>query len=384
VLYAGTEKAGVYRSTDKGITWNATTTVPAFLNAQVWSMAVIDTALFAGCRGGAVYRSTDGGASWLSVKNGMTGSIIQKLLRVGSTLYAGLYLNGVWQSTDLGDHWTKVVNGSGMNDPNVYSLAYDGKYLYAGTSGSNTSADTGVAFRLDLKNGSQWEKINNGFILNGVHLESIFGMGGDSLGIFAGTDDVGIYRTIDHGLTWVQMDKDQGDVFGISRFGSTVYQGIKFGGVRISDDNGATWKNNSQGLTDVFGSLVQIVTDFVYDGSFVYAATDSGVFRQPLNALPLSISNRPTQEPKQMNLDQNYPNPFNPTTMIRFEIFKEGHVLLCIYDELGRQIMRPVDGTMTAGKYSITIDGTPLPSGIYFYSLASDGFSITKQMSLIK
>jgi photosystem II stability/assembly factor-like uncharacterized protein len=384
VLYAGTEKAGVYKSTDQGLNWTATATVPTFLNTQVWSMAVIDTSVFAGCRGGAVYRSTDGGGSWISVKTGMVGSIIQKLLPVGKTLYAGMYISGVWQSTDLGDHWTKVVNGNGMNDLNVYSLAYDGTYLYAGTSGSNTSPDTGVAFRYQVNGGTQWEKINNGFILNGVHLESVFGMGGDSLGIFAGTDDVGIFRTTDHGATWVQVDKDQGDVFGISRFGKYVYQGIKFGGVRISTDNGTTWKQNNQGLSDVFGSLVQIVTDFIYDGIFVYAATDSGVFRQGLNANVTYEHRIAETMPQKFSLEQNYPNPFNPTTAIGYQLSAGGMTTLIVYDALGREVVTLVNEMKEAGWYSATFNASQFASGIYFARLQSGDKLQLKKMLLLR
>ena len=89
--------------------------------------------------------------------------------------------------------------------------------------------------------------------------------------------------------------------------------------------------------------------------------------------------------PTEYKLYQNYPNPFNPTTKINYDLPKDSKVTLVIYDILGRQITKLVNGELQkAGAYSITFNGQSLASGVYFYRLVSDKFVQVKKMVLIK
>ena len=76
------------------------------------------------------------------------------------------------------------------------------------------------------------------------------------------------------------------------------------------------------------------------------------------------------------NLAQNYPNPFNPATTIRYSIPQSGDVSLIIYNLLGAEIARLVDGRQPAGEYGITWDASNIPSGIYFYRLQASPTSV--------
>lgn len=62
--------------------------------------------------------------------------------------------------------------------------------------------------------------------------------------------------------------------------------------------------------------------------------------------------------PTRYALYQNYPNPFNPTTKIRFDIPKDGHVRLTIYDMVGRQVAVLKNEAMRAGSYNSQLDGS--------------------------
>ena len=89
--------------------------------------------------------------------------------------------------------------------------------------------------------------------------------------------------------------------------------------------------------------------------------------------------------PERMMLYQNYPNPFNPTTTIRFSLPKEGYVRLTVFDVLGREVARLVNGGMQSGSHMVTLNASNLASGIYFYRLMVGGeISSTREMFLVK
>lgn len=88
--------------------------------------------------------------------------------------------------------------------------------------------------------------------------------------------------------------------------------------------------------------------------------------------------------PNKFVLYQNYPNPFNPSTRIEFEIPQREHVKLTIHDILGREVMRIIDKEFGAGKYSVNVDMSGHPSGVYFYRLEAGRFVSVKKMMLIK
>ena len=62
----------------------------------------------------------------------------------------------------------------------------------------------------------------------------------------------------------------------------------------------------------------------------------------------LSLGER-SGTPDAFQLHQNYPNPFNPSTTIRFDLPVATEVHLAVYDLLGREVVRLVDGQLQAG-----------------------------------
>jgi hypothetical protein len=88
--------------------------------------------------------------------------------------------------------------------------------------------------------------------------------------------------------------------------------------------------------------------------------------------------------PKEFALEQNYPNPFNPVTMINYQLPMNNHVILKVYDALGREVATLVNEMKKAGSYSAEFDASKLASGIYFYRLQAGEFVETKKMLLMK
>ncbi len=90
--------------------------------------------------------------------------------------------------------------------------------------------------------------------------------------------------------------------------------------------------------------------------------------------------------PTEFRLEQNYPNPFNPSTVIRFGVpaGTHGNTTLRVFDILGREVKMLVNKPMEPGTHSVALDGTNLPSGVYFYTLHSGGRTDTRKMLLLK
>ncbi len=87
--------------------------------------------------------------------------------------------------------------------------------------------------------------------------------------------------------------------------------------------------------------------------------------------------------PTSFRLYQNYPNPFNPQTTIRFDVPKNAMVSVRIYDLLGREVFN-YSGYQTTGTHEMKFDGSNFASGMYFYSVETNGFKETKKMVLLK
>lgn len=129
---------------------------------------------------------------------------------------------------------------------------------------------------------------------------------------------------------------------------------------------------------------------YPYNGS----APDLGAFESDYTT---HVGNKKNL-PEEYELYQNYPNPFNPETTIGYLIphmSKNGsafhqHVLLKVYDILGKEKMILVNEMKQPGKHEVKFDAGNLASGIYFYKIfiyagnSGEIFSQTKKLILIK
>ncbi|MDZ7724949.1 MAG: T9SS type A sorting domain-containing protein [candidate division KSB1 bacterium] len=88
--------------------------------------------------------------------------------------------------------------------------------------------------------------------------------------------------------------------------------------------------------------------------------------------------------PHEFALQQNFPNPFNPQTTISYELKKETHVTLEVYDLLGKRIQVLIDRTMPAGSHHITLNASQMSAGTYFYKMSTGPYTKIRKMTLIK
>lgn len=132
---------------------------------------------------------------------------------------------------------------------------------------------------------------------------------------------------------------------------------------------------------------------FVFDnnGSFPYCCALSLGMIGTINVKTTDVNNE-TENAEcllKFNLFQNYPNPFNPITQINFNLPKESHVKLEIYNLIGQKVATIVDRQLLAGKHHVEWNGANsrgkfVPSGIYFYRIQVGEFEEVKKMVILK
>jgi PKD repeat protein len=94
-------------------------------------------------------------------------------------------------------------------------------------------------------------------------------------------------------------------------------------------------------------------------------------------------------QPVEYALEQNYPNPFNPTTTIRYQLKRRSNVTLEIFDVVGRLVRTLVNGEQLTGAHAAIWDGTnevgiEASSGVYFYRLRANDFTMVRKLLLVK
>lgn len=145
-----------------------------------------------------------------------------------------------------------------------------------------------------------------------------------------------------------------------------------------SDMNDAVWNDpwRHGTLTFLEGNKINMSTENYITG------LDTNTVDYSIPAGVFVASN--VEAPVTYELAQNYPNPFNPTTTISYSLAKAGHVELTVFDLLGEQVASLTNEIQEAGVHNVTFDASNLTSGVYFYTLRTEGQTFTNKMMLMK
>ncbi len=372
-FYVGTDE-GIYTPSPQSGLWYRIS--DGLAGGDVYEIDTVSgiKGVFATTAGGLFY-SNDSGTTWITE----IGSWTYGLTENSGTLYAGT-TSGVIYSTDGGSYW-QSDSSIGFPIPIVYSLLSSGNQVFAGTekNGVFVTTDGGYFWsETGLSSPLMFESVT---CLAATPFADLSGTGQPGISdttIFAGTDSSGLYYSTDSGNDWTHVDGITAkDISSFLFTKNSLLVGTHDGGVFLSTDNGHDWETMIAGL-----STMNVLSLAMDRQGFVYAATDSGVFKTvgPLTAIMSSYQHAP----ETFSLNQNYPNPFNPATIISYQLSAVSHVALKVYDLLGREVATLADGVERPGNYVVHFDGSKLASGVYFYRLVAGRHVITRKMVLVK
>ena len=119
------------------------------------------------------------------------------------------------------------------------------------------------------------------------------------------------------------------------------------------------------------------------DADDTYAGVDTS-FNHMVEVVGGTVGIGEDKLPSEYQLSQNYPNPFNPETTIDFRIDADSHINISIFDINGNLIQELVNEWKASGSHQVKFSGHSIPSGIYFYKMATKGFTDIRKMTLIQ
>ena len=276
-IFAGTGSNGVYLSTNNGSNWiSANTGLPS---VQITSLVTSGDNIFAGTSHGTfgygVFLSTNDGINWTPVNSGLPNSASIMSLAVspgigGDKIFAGTYQDGIFLSTNNGSNWQNISNGLPPNMPLVFSFAFSGVNIFAGTS-------SGVF--LSTNNGSSWT-LSGSFHVRSLAIigNNMFAGGGTGSGIFLSTDNGSSWTSVNSGLL------ESYSVWSFANSGNNIFvsgQNDFGGGIYLSTNNGTNWTSTGFGIETPYALTIS--------GNNIFVGTGTWVWRRPLSEMLPSV-----------------------------------------------------------------------------------------------
>ena len=270
VVYAGSFGMGLFRSSDRGQSWdllNRGLTDPFLLCLAVMPGHHV----YAGTMRGGVYRLSLQGEQWESISQGLEDTEVKSFLVHEGQVYAGTG-QGVHRWVESDHQWIKT--GVGLDQVLVPGLAMmdDGR-LWAATSGKGLHH-----VQLGEAGPSKWIDSQSVFVdprerLPHRYLRVI--AVNQAQHIFLGTQDGGIFRSTDRGVSWASLSRNlpNDSIRGIVPIQEDVVVATGKGIFRWKHDQ-QEWIEMNEGLTRL---AVQSLT-IAGTGDW-YVGTSSGAFR---------------------------------------------------------------------------------------------------------
>ena len=427
VLYAGGYRK-IYHSDNGGDSWQQA----VISNTSVQAFAFTGQRVAAGTSGRGILRSYRGGRTWEEANDGIYSSINDVKVTPDGLVYAAT-AGGMYRSADRGFSWTLLNEGLTTLDVRTLAYDNSGRIIAGTMSGVfrlendawiSISPPGNPSIR-DLAVGPDGEiyagfnrgvyRLNNPGVWVQIPIvgpdesyRDIIALAIDDAGAVYAGSYFDALRSTDLLTVWTPMDmfRSGAQVLAFDADG-TLYAGTKWVGVLCSFDRGERWNkliNGLSGLEDIrslgfdengilhagtYGSGVYhfhpwyqrwmtlneglddfrvIALDFDDTGNGYAGTLGSGLF---LHTAPSNVTrNKEAPLPERLKLRGNYPNPFNPNTSVHFDLPSAASVHLEVFDVLGQRWLTTPERTFSPGiNHMIHVDGSSLPSGLYFYQI---------------
>ena len=256
----------VYRTTDGGVHWANVQTVglpDIFVNAGIDVLTIDPTTpstLYAGTSRAGVFKSTDGGQTWIASNTGLNAGFVDAVAidpENPHTVYSGTEILGLFQSTDGGETWNHLTDGLPMF-ANVPVVTFDPSSPDVIYVAANRPTDPRGMFK-STDHGQTWTVIDNGLTYPDVDAVAIDPLHTST--VYAATPGGGVFKTTDGGGHWVNVGLVNNDESFVNALvldptnPSTLYAAT-YGGVFKTTSGGLSWFPVNNG----FGSYVQAFT----------------------------------------------------------------------------------------------------------------------------
>jgi photosystem II stability/assembly factor-like uncharacterized protein len=425
ILYIATG-AGIYKSSDKGISWiQSFDGLNKFYAYNIKISPSNSSIIYATGREG-IHRSNDGGKSWKYIGGGAA----ENFIAIDPTNSDIVYVAHVpiftefwlWRTIDGGNIWEKKLISQTRFDFIEFDPANPNTIYTRYTDYSKS------VLCKSTDRGETWELINTPASPTSMLISKE-----NSFVIYIGSRD-GVYKTSDGGINWTYLGLSEDNSNIILSFApedeNIIYASVYGKGVFKTTDGGLNWEERNNGLLSInTTSLIldpkQINRIFIGSDSGTYVSSNGGDVwskfkpEHPLFTLYHSCidtlgtgrifavsKNAPgvyvldsiysdisfVEENNLLQnfiLYQNYPNPFNSSTIIKFVLPSSENIKLEVYDLLGRRIITLIDEYKNRGEHSIEWNGKnekskDVSSGLYFSHLLTSNKSLSKKMVIMK
>ncbi|MBK9333901.1 MAG: T9SS type A sorting domain-containing protein [Ignavibacteria bacterium] len=271
----------------------------------------------------------------------------------------------------------KTSNG-GLNWENqnsgVSQLAVLGRMAFIN---QNTGYITGGAYLRTTNGGLNWINDGNsgGFDVSYPEFHAGYRVGGSGI----------ILKSTDGGIVWITQSGNVAENLNTIHFidPNNGFAAGDGGSVTRTTNGGTNWVPQTRLTNNNLRSV------FFTDADNGYISGDFGTLIKTTNGGLVFISYNTFSSPEDFKLHQNFPNPFNSSTIIKYDIKKQGNVEMKLYDITGKFVKTLVQEVQEQGSYSILFspasNDLQLQSGVYFYTLKFDSKNIlTKKLLYIK
>ncbi len=338
-----------------------------------------------------IVKTTDGGETWRTVLEPVPFNARNKVGGLNfpnsQTGYAWMSINDygeyhIYKTTNGGESWFQIasMNGPGyisgnmaFFDENIGIIAGPKRWMVRTTNG-----------------GLSWDTVTNFINFPSQYL------GKDFKDIFIVNENKGwvvglgyICYTTDKGLTWNYVNHGLNGIdsnfYAVSFYNDTLgYIATYNATILKTTDSGFIWTFDTS-LANRFIIFSSAINNY----GRVFFGTSNGSLIASEIITSLKIDDF---VPIAFDLSQNFPNPFNSSTKICFSIPQlnktKFRVELEVFDLLGRKIANLVNEYLPPGNYEIEFSFERLKlnvsSGVFFYRLKVENYTLTKRMVHLK